>query len=96
MRPGDRLLMASDGLTGVVSDKDLARILGTVDDPQKAARRAQEPGPGKRLQRQRDLPDHPCRRGARLLDRQPEDDRGPLEGHCIPERPRGSLSMAFY
>ena len=29
--------MASDGLTGVVSDKDLARILGTVDDPQKAA-----------------------------------------------------------
>ena len=29
--------MASDGLTGVVPDKDLARILGTVDDPQKAA-----------------------------------------------------------
>jgi serine/threonine protein phosphatase PrpC len=38
VRPGDRLLMASDGLTGVVSDRDLARILGTVDDPQKAAR----------------------------------------------------------
>ena len=38
VRPGDRLLMASDGLTGVVQDKDLARILGTVDDPQKAAR----------------------------------------------------------
>ena len=38
VRPGDRLLMASDGLTGVVSDKELARILGTVDDPQKAAR----------------------------------------------------------
>lgn len=38
VRPGDRLLMASDGLTGVVTDKDLARILGTVDDPQKAAR----------------------------------------------------------
>ena len=29
--------MASDGLTGVVSDRELARILATVDDPQKAA-----------------------------------------------------------
>jgi PPM family protein phosphatase len=37
VRPGDRLLMASDGLTGVVSDKELAHILGTYDDPQKAA-----------------------------------------------------------
>ena len=35
VRPGDRLLMASDGLTGVVPDKDLARILGTVDDPRR-------------------------------------------------------------
>ena len=57
--------MASDGLTGVVSDKDLARILATVDDPQKAARRAQEPGSGQRFQGQRDLPDHPCRRASR-------------------------------
>jgi protein phosphatase len=38
VRPGDRLLMASDGLTGVVADKDLARVLGTVDDPQRAAK----------------------------------------------------------
>jgi serine/threonine protein phosphatase PrpC len=37
VRLGDRLLMASDGLTGVVTDKELARVLATVDDPQKAA-----------------------------------------------------------
>jgi protein phosphatase len=37
VRPGDRLLMASDGLTGVVQDKELARVLGTVHDPQEAA-----------------------------------------------------------
>jgi serine/threonine protein phosphatase PrpC len=37
VRPGDRLLMASDGLTGVVSDHELQKILATVDDPQRAA-----------------------------------------------------------
>jgi serine/threonine protein phosphatase PrpC len=37
VRPGDRLLMASDGLTGVVPDDELRRILATTDDPQQAA-----------------------------------------------------------
>ena len=37
VRPGDRLLMASDGLTGVVPDPELARVLATIDDPQQAA-----------------------------------------------------------
>jgi protein phosphatase len=38
VQPGDRFLLATDGLMGVVSDEELARVLQTCDDPQRAAR----------------------------------------------------------
>jgi protein phosphatase len=38
VRPHDRFLLASDGLTGVVPDDQIADFLGTVDDPQRAAK----------------------------------------------------------
>ncbi len=34
---GDRFLLASDGLTGVVRDEEIARVLASSDDPQLAA-----------------------------------------------------------
>jgi serine/threonine protein phosphatase PrpC len=38
VRPGDRFLLASDGLTGVVPDAQLAEIVSRSDDPQLTAR----------------------------------------------------------
>jgi protein phosphatase len=38
VRPGDRFLLASDGLTGVVRDEQLAAILTEFTDPQRAAK----------------------------------------------------------
>ncbi|QEH34002.1 Serine/threonine phosphatase stp [Aquisphaera giovannonii] len=37
VKPGDRFLLASDGLTSVVPDEEITRMLGTVGDPQQAA-----------------------------------------------------------
>jgi protein phosphatase len=37
VRPGDRFLLATDGLTGVVPDTELGHLLGSVSDPQQAA-----------------------------------------------------------
>lgn len=38
LRPGDRFLLATDGLTGVVSDERLAQVLASYSEPQEAAK----------------------------------------------------------
>ncbi len=39
LRPGDQLLMCSDGLTGVVDDRVIAELLATTADPDEAVER---------------------------------------------------------
>lgn len=38
VRPGDRFMMSTDGLTGVVDDEQLNRVLSSGDDPQRSAK----------------------------------------------------------
>jgi serine/threonine protein phosphatase PrpC len=42
VRPGDRFLLATDGLTGVVSDSHITRILATNNDPQLACKQLKD------------------------------------------------------
>lgn len=37
VRPGDRILLCSDGLTGMVPEQEIERILAELEDPQRAA-----------------------------------------------------------
>ena len=38
LRRGDRILICSDGLVGVVTDEEIAAVLGACEDPEEAAR----------------------------------------------------------
>ena len=62
VRGGDRFLLASDGLTGVVSDDALARVLAVCDDPQRAAKMLKDQALANDSKGQRDLPRYSCGR----------------------------------
>ena len=38
LKKGDRLMMCSDGLVGVVSDEEISAVVGSIDDPAESAR----------------------------------------------------------
>ncbi len=38
LRAGDRIMLCSDGLVGMVPDEDIAEVMGSVEDPEEAAR----------------------------------------------------------
>ncbi len=38
LRRGDRIMMCSDGLVGVVSDEEISAVVGSIDDPAEASR----------------------------------------------------------
>lgn len=46
MRPGDRLLLCTDGLTGMVSDDEIASLLRETSDPRQAVERLVETANG--------------------------------------------------
>ena len=58
---GDRFLLASDGLTGVVADSQLAEILTRSEDPRETARVLMKQALDNQSQRQCHLPGDSCR-----------------------------------
>ena len=95
VRPGDRLLMASDGLTGVVPDKDLVHILGNGRRPAACGCHAERLGARQRFEGQCDLPDHPRRRPPRTLARPaPRESAGATKHAGSAARPQDSAGRS--